>query len=302
MNFEISNSAFKTTEFVSARPSDKLFVEMSYELFNQWRQFIYEKTGIYFQNNKKYLLESRLMRRLLHLKMNSYEDYLEFIRNTQQGKYELRYLYDSITINETFFFRNQAQLDALVLKVIPELIIQKRINGQNKIKIWSAAVSSGEEAYSVAMMINDFISNKYPDFEFEIIGTDLSNTALEAAVKGVYSEYSVRNVPIQFLKRYFRKIENNYEISPMIKGMVDFKNLNLYEDIAILGMGNMDVIFCANVLIYFDQNSKIKVINNLYRSLNKNGYLFIGYSESLHGISKAFKIVSFPKTVGYKKE
>lgn len=302
MNFEISNSAFKTTEFVSARPSDKLFVEMTYELFNQWRQFIYEKTGIYFQNNKKYLLESRLMRRLLHLKMNSYEDYLEFIRNTPQGKYELRYLYDSITINETFFFRNQAQLDALVLKVIPELIIQKRVNGQNKIKIWSAAVSSGEEAYSVAMMINDFISNKYPDFEFEIIGTDLSNTALEAAVKGVYSEYSVRNVPIQFLKRYFRKIENNYEISPMIKGMVDFKNLNLYEDIAILGMGNMDVIFCANVLIYFDQNSKIKVINNLYRSLNKNGYLFIGYSESLHGISKAFKIVSFPKTVGYKKE
>lgn len=302
MNFEISNSAFKTTEFVSARPSDKLFVEMSYELFNQWRQFIYEKTGIYFQNNKKYLLESRLMRRLLHLKMNSYEDYLEFIRNTPQGKYELRYLYDSITINETFFFRNQAQLDALVLKVIPELIIQKRNNGQNKIKIWSAAVSSGEEAYSVAMMINDFISNKYPDFEFEIIGTDLSNTALEAAVKGVYSEYSVRNVPIQFLKRYFRKIENNYEISPMIKGMVDFKNLNLYEDIAILGMGNLDVIFCANVLIYFDQNSKIKVINNLYRSLNKNGYLFIGYSESLHGISKAFKIISFPKTVGYKKE
>lgn len=302
MNFEISNSAFKTTEFVSARPSDKLFVEMSFDLFCKWRQFIYEKTGIYFQDNKKYLLESRLMRRLLHLKMNSYQDYLDFIKNTPQGKYELRYLYDSITINETFFFRNQAQLDALVLKVIPELIVQKKNNNQNKIRIWSAAVSSGEEAYSIAMMINDFISNKYPDFEFELIGTDLSNTALEAAVRGIYSEYSIRNVPIQFLKRYFRKNDNYYEISPVIKGMVDFKHLNLYEDIAILGMGNLDVIFCSNVLIYFDQNSKIKVINNLYRSLNKNGYLFIGYSESLHGISKAFKLISFPKTVGYKKE
>lgn len=302
MNFEISNSTQKINEFVSARLSDKLFLEMSPDLFNQFRKFIYEKTGIYFQDNKKYLLESRLMRRLLHLKMSSFFEYLEFIRNTPQGKYELRYLYDSITINETFFFRNQAQLDALVLKVIPELIVQKRNNNQNKIRIWSAAVSSGEEAYSIAIMINDFVSYKYPDFEFELIGTDLNNAALESAVKGIYSEYSIRNVPLQFLKRYFRKIENNYEISPVIKGMVDFKHLNLYEDIAILGMGNIDVIFCANVLIYFDQNSKIKVINNLYRSLNKNGYLFIGYSESLHGISKAFKIVSFPKTVGYKKE
>ncbi|AFH50257.1 Chemotaxis protein methyltransferase CheR [Ignavibacterium album JCM 16511] len=302
MKVETVNTNNKTTEFFSARTNDKLFIEMSNELFSQWRGFIYEKTGIYFQDNKKYLLESRLMKRLLHLKMNSYQDYLNFIRNTAQGNYELRYLYDAITINETFFFRNQAQLDALVLKVIPELISEKRNSNQNKIKIWSAAVSSGEEAYSIAMMINDFVAQKYPDFEFELLGTDISNTALEAAVKGVYGEYSIRNVPIQFLKRYFRKTDNYYEISPIIKGMVDFRYLNLYEDIGIIGLGNVDVIFCANVLIYFDQNSKIKVINNLYRTLNKNGYLFIGYSESLHGISKAFKLVSFPKTVGYKKE
>lgn len=302
MKIETLNSAVKTGEFISEKNNDKLFIEMSYELFSQWRTFIYEKTGIYFQDNKKYLLESRLMRRLLHLKMNSYQDYFNFVKNTPQGKYELRYLYDAITINETFFFRNQAQLDALVLKVIPELITEKRKSSQSKIKIWSAAVSSGEEVYSIAMMINDFVAHKYPDFEFELIGTDISNTALEAAVKGVYGEYSVRNVPIQFLKRYFRKADNYYEISPMIKGMVDFRYLNLYEDIGIIGLGNVDVIFCANVLIYFDQNSKIKVINNLYRTLNKNGYLFIGYSESLHGISKAFRLISFPKTVGYKKE
>ncbi len=302
MKIETLNSAVKTGEFISEKNNDKLFIEMSYELFSQWRTFIYEKTGIYFQDNKKYLLESRLMRRLLHLKMNSYQDYFHFVKNTPQGKYEIRYLYDAITINETFFFRNQAQLDALVLKVIPELITEKRKSSQSKIKIWSAAVSSGEEVYSIAMMINDFVAHKYPDFEFELLGTDISNTALEAAVKGVYGEYSVRNVPIQFLKRYFRKVDNYYEISPMIKGMVDFRYLNLYEDIGIIGLGNVDVIFCANVLIYFDQNSKIKVINNLYRTLNKNGYLFIGYSESLHGISKAFRLISFPKTVGYKKE
>ncbi len=302
MNIDIKHNILKESEFLVARTGEKLFLEMPYELFVQWRQFIYEKTGIYFQDNKKYLLESRLMRRLLHLKMNDYYEYLQFIQTSQQGKYELKYLYDTITINETFFFRNQAQLEALVLTVLPEIINQKRNTNHNKIKIWSAAVSSGEEAYSIAMMINDFVAHKFPDIEFDIIGTDLSNTALEAAVKGIYSEYSVRNVPIQFLKRYFKKIDNYYEISPVIKAMVDFKHLNLYDDISILAIGCIDVIFCANVLIYFDQNSKIKVVNNLYRSLNKNGYLFIGYSESLHGISKAFKLVSFPKTVGYKKE
>lgn len=302
MKTDILKNNSKATEFLSESLSDKLFVEMPYELFSEWRELIYDKTGIYFQDNKKYLLESRLIRRLLHLKMSTYQEYLNFIKNSAQGKYELRYLYDAITINETFFFRNQAQLEALVLKVIPEMIPEKRKSNQNKFRIWSAAVSSGEEIYSIAIMINDLISHKYPDLEFELIGTDISNTALEAAVKGVYSEYSVRNVPLQFLKRYFRRTDNYYEISPIIKGMVDFKYLNLYEDIGIIGLGSMDVIFCANVLIYFDQNSKIKVINNLYRALNKNGYLFIGYSESLHGISKAFKLVSFPKTVGYKKE
>lgn len=301
MRIEVANN-LKSTEFFTARSNEKLFVEMPVEIFRQWREFIYDKTGIYFQDNKKYLLESRLMRRLLHLKLSSYDDYLNFIKNTPQGRYELRYLFDAITINETFFFRNQAQLDALVLKVIPEIIFVKKELNQKKIRIWSAAVSSGEEAYSIAMMINDLISNKYPEYEFEILGTDISHTALEAAVRGIYNEYSVRNVPVQFLKRYFRKTDNYFEISPVIKAMVDFKFLNLYEDISMIGVNNIDVIFCANVLIYFDQNSKIKVINNLYRSLNKNGYLFIGYSESLHGISKAFRLISFPKTIGYKKE
>lgn len=301
MRIEAANN-LNSTEFFTARNNEKLFVEMPVEIFRQWREFIYTKTGIYFQDNKKYLLESRLMRRLLHLKLSSYDDYLNFITNTPHGRYELRYLFDAITINETFFFRNQAQLDALVLKVIPEIISVKNELNQKKIRIWSAAVSSGEEAYSIAMMINDLISNKYPEYEFEILGTDISHTALEAAVRGIYSEYSVRNVPVQFLKRYFRKTDNYFEISPIIKAMVDFRFLNLYEDLSMIGVNNIDVIFCANVLIYFDQNSKIKVINNLYRSLNKNGYLFIGYSESLHGISKAFRLISFPKTVGYKKE
>lgn len=276
--------------------------EMTIEVFNKWRQFIYDKTGIYFQDNKKYLLQNKLLKRIQFLKLNGYLDYLNYLITSPRAKEEMKYLFDAITINETFFFRNQPQLDALVLKIFPEIISVKKNLNQKTVRIWSAASSSGEEAYSVAMVINEFILPKYPDIKFEILGTDISSKALETAIKGIYNEYSIRNMPMQFLKKYFKKIDNLYEILPNIKSMVEFKFLNLNDEIAMMSIKNFDIIFCANVLIYFDKNSKIKVINNLYKILNRPGYLFLGYSESMHGISEAFKIVSFPKTIGYKKE
>jgi chemotaxis protein methyltransferase CheR len=276
--------------------------DMTIEVFNKWRQFIYDKTGIYFQDNKKYLLQNKLLKRIQFLKLNGYLDYLNYLITSPGAKEEMKYLFDAITINETFFFRNQPQLDALVLKIFPEIISVKKNLNQKTVRIWSAASSSGEEAYSVAMVINEFILPKYPDIKFEILGTDISSKALETAIKGIYNEYSIRNMPMQFLKKYFKKIDNLYEILPNIRSMVEFKFLNLNDEIAMMSIKNFDIIFCANVLIYFDKNSKIKVINNLYKILNRPGYLFLGYSESMHGISEAFKIVSFPKTIGYKKE
>ena len=171
----------------------------------------------------------------------------------------------------------------------------------HRLRIWSAASSSGEEAYSIAMMLNEMILPKYPNLKIEIIGTDINYAVVETAKKGIFKEYSIRNTPPIYLKKYFEKVNNTYVIDPKIKSMVNFKILNLYDDSAIRIMGKSDVIYCANVLIYFDLQSKIKVVNNLYNSLNPNGYLFIGYAETLHGISKAFRLVSFPKTIGYKK-
>ena len=152
------------------------------------------------------------------------------------------------------------------------------------------------------MMINDIIKPKYPKMEFEIVGTDISNAVVDTARRASYKEYSVRNTPVYFLKKYFKTTSTSFDLDPKIKNMAYFKLLNLSDDLSMRTMINFDVIFCANVLIYFDQTSKIKVINHLYNSLYKGGYLFIGYSETLHGISKAFKITSFPKTIGYKKE
>jgi len=277
-------------------------IVLSTSSFEIWRSYIYELCGIYFQDNKKYLLESRLLKRINYLKLNSFEEYLKFLKFNPQARTERRYLYEAITINETFFFRNQPQLDALTTKIFQETIEAKRKLGQRKIRIWSAASSSGEEAYSVAMVITDMIKPKFPDIEFEIVGTDINEDVLERARSGVYKEYAIRNTPAFFLKKYFQVDGMNYIIDPKLKNMVKFSFLNLYDDIKMRSMSNFDIVFCANVLIYFDVKSKVKVVSHLYNSLNRGGYLFIGYAETLHGISKAFKLESFPKTISYKKE
>ncbi|MBK7980603.1 MAG: protein-glutamate O-methyltransferase CheR [Ignavibacteriae bacterium] len=280
----------------SSQPEQKL----SPQSFEEWRKYIYDLSGIYFQDNKKYLLESRLQKRIKHLKIDTFEQYLQYLKTNPKKEEEKKQLFEAITINETYFFRNQPQLDALVGSIIPELMTKKTF-GIQKLRIWSAASSSGEEAYSIAMMLNEMILPKYPNLSIEIFGTDINYAVVETAQKGIFKEYSIRNTPPMYLKKYFHKIDNNYVIDPKIKNMVSFKIMNLYDESAIRILNKSDIIFCANVLIYFDQESKIKVVNSLYNNLNPEGYLFIGYSETLHGISKAFRLVSFSKTIGYKK-
>lgn len=293
-------AASKINQFSIIPPSE--ISQLTDKMFEDWRLLIYQQTGIWFQDNKKYLLESRLMKRMNFLGIRSYDKYMDVVKFGNERGQELQYLYEAITINETYFFRNQPQLEALVSSLVPEILKNPMRANKNKLKIWSAASSSGEEAYSIAIMLNEFIKPKYPSMEFEIVGTDINYAVVETAKQGIYKDYSIRNAPPYYLKKYFRSNGDSYVLDPSIKKNVSFKVMNLYNDIDMRMMLNFDVIFCANVLIYFDMRSKIKVVSNLYNSLNKNGYLFIGYSETLHGISKSFKVVSYPKTVAYKKE
>lgn len=272
--------------------SDRTFAELV--------KFIYDHSGIFFQDNKKYLLESRLQKRIQYLKLNSFENYFQYLLSSPNKEEEKLQLFEAITINETYFFRSQPQLDALVNTIIPE-ILENRGKFNNKLKIWSAGSSSGEEPYSIGIMVNEFILPKYPDLKVEIIGTDINSAVIKTAEKGIYKEYAVKSTPPTYLDKYFEKTGNTYSIDKKIREMVRFKLMNLYDDAEMKSMVGIDIIFCANVLIYFDLQSKIKVVNNLYNSLLPNGYLFIGYSETLHSISKAFRLVSFPKTIGYKK-
>lgn len=276
--------------------------KLSEDTFQQLRDYIYTLTGIYFQNNKKYLLEGRLGKRIQLLNISSFENYLQYIRNGKGQFDELQFLYDAVTINETYFFRNEPQFEAFEKHLIPEIVQSKKYNGRSKVKIWSAASSSGEEAYTLAMIFLEKLKPRFPNLDVEIIGTDISQAVIDNAKRGVYKDYSIRNMPEYYLKKYFSVREGKHHLNENVKQLVRFEKQNLFDQSRMRLMRNFDVIYCCNVLIYFDLRSKIQVVSNLYNSLNPGGYLFIGYAESLHGISTAYKLINFPKTVVYKKE
>jgi chemotaxis protein methyltransferase CheR len=271
------------------------------ETFRELRDIIYNNSGIYYADSKKHILENRILKRLEVLKFNSLLEYISYIK-LPTNKDELRNLFDAITVNETYFFRSEQQFDALEKIIIPELIKNKGATGQPVIRIWSAACASGEEPYTIALIILEKLKPIYPNIQFQILGSDISNNALDVARAGIYREYSVRNMPEPYLKKYFTLKDGLYYLKDEVKRIVRFSNINLIEQSQVRLVSNCDVIFCANVLIYFDIPAKQKVVSYLYDALNLGGILFIGYSESLHGITKAFKLIHLPKAIAYKKE
>jgi len=275
--------------------------KMTDEMFRTMRDFIYQNTGIYFQDNKKYLLEGRLGKRLQMLDIDDFDKYLRMVRCGTDRSAEMKFLYDAVTINETFFFRNEPQFEAFERILVPKFIAAKG-GGKRALRVWSAACSSGEEAYTIAMIYLERLRPKFPSLDIEIVGTDISPSVLDTARAAIYREYSVRNTPKLFLEKYFDAVDGRFHLASEAKRLARFYHLNLYDRPKMRGVGRFDIIFCANVLIYFDQQSKIQVVSDLYDNLNPGGSLFIGYAESLHGISSAFKVMNFPKTVAYQKE
>jgi chemotaxis protein methyltransferase CheR len=275
--------------------------KLSDDLFQQFRKFIYERTGIFFADNKKYLLESRLSRRLSALGISTYRDYHAAILNGAAAT-ELSHLINAITINETFFFRNEPQFAALENVILPELVENKRRSGNNRIRIWSAAASTGEEPYTIGMIVREKFQPRFPGIRFEVVGTDINTLVLETARRGIYKDYSIRNTPKNYLDKYFKVEEDRFIVNEELRKAVEFRQLNLFDRDAMRMMRDFDIVFAANVLIYFDFNSKQTVVSSIYNSLNKGGYFFVGYSETLYGLSQAFKPVHFDKAIAYRKE
>ena len=268
--------------------------------FEQLRDFIYNICGMYFHTTKKYFLESRLTRRMEATGAKTYQEYYLLLKSPR-GSEELKFLMDEITTNETYFFRNVPQLAALENKLLPEIVDIKNKMGFRKLRIWSAASSSGEEAYTMAMILLEKRSTLLKDWIIEIVGTDINETVIAQAKEGIYNAYSVRNIPDAYKRKYIREDNGKFILSPEVKKFVTFNKLNLYEDSKMIFMKSFDFIFCANVLIYFDTASKSKVVQHFYNNLQPYGYFFVGQSESLHGVNDKFKTVHFPGGFGYKK-
>jgi chemotaxis protein methyltransferase CheR len=265
------------------------------------RDLIYQVAGIYHPDNKLRLLQDRCGRRMKELKVQTLREYFECLTSRPLRQAELSALLNEITIGETCFFRNRAQLEGLRRIVIPSILEAKSRFPQRRLRIWSAGCSTGEEPYTLRMLQMEEADGSLKNWIVEILATDLNERSLAHAKAGVYGDYSTRNLPPLYRQKYFLPSGNQLRVSPTVRANVSFSRLNLSDDPRMSLMKNIDVIFCCNVLIYFDLASKRRVIGHFFNHLLPHGYLFLGNSESLFGISEDFRLVHLPGTTAYVK-
>lgn len=276
-------------------------LQISDEEFIQLRDFIYLQCGIFIAENRKYLVENRLSNRIKELNLKSYSEYYNYLRFDASRRTELNKLFEVVTTNETSFFRNPPQLEVFQKSVIPEILEQCRKSGRKRLRIWSAGCSTGEEPYTLAIILHEVLKSDIRTWDIKITANDLSEAVLAAARRGIYNEYALRTTPKEIIDAYFTKDGGVYKINPMLKHIVSFGQINLSDREQLKRVEKSQIVFCRNVIIYFDDEMKRKVINAFYDNLEPNGALLIGHSESLHNISRAFQLEHHKGTIVYRK-
>ncbi len=266
--------------------------------------FIDREVGIQLSVSKHTLVEGRLRRRLHQLGFKSYKAYLQFVLDTPEGKHERLHLIDALTTNKTDFFREPIHFQYLVDDALPELMNQHKSEGRRKLHVWSAGCSSGEEAYTLAIVLNEALE-KFAGIRFSILATDISKSCLDTARNAIYPDHRIEPVPHPFRKKYLLRSRNPAEalvqMGPNLRDRVRFESLNLMNRNFNLAE-KMDVIFCRNVLIYFNAETREKLIQRFEKQLVPGGYLFVGHSESLNGLDTNMKPVSpmvYRKPIGH---
>ena len=270
--------------------------------FRQIRDLVYKTSGIYQQEEKLYLLVDSSGRRIKQLGLRSTREYWELLNAHATREHEMRQLLNEVTIGETCLFRSQPQLDALRKIILPELVAEKSKQIVKRLRIWSAGCSTGEEPYTLAMNMMEEMNGRLQGWTVEILATDLNDRSIETAKAGIYGEYALRYTTAYYKAKYFTSFdEKKLQVRPEVQKLITFSRLNLQEDAKMLFMKSMDLVFCCNVLIYFDAPSKSKVINHFFSNLNFGGYFFLGTSESLMKLNDKFHLIHFPGAIGYWK-
>lgn len=258
--------------------------------FTDIAQFIHREFGIHLSDHKKALVAGRLGKRVRQLGLSSFSSYLRAVQQDDSGE-ELTELVNRITTNHSYFFREKAHFDFLEREVFPALAQDLRRRRNNPVRVWSAGCAAGEEVYTLAMLFREYFGPSLEDMDLGLLATDLSLQALAAARAGVYPANRLQEIPARYTEAYFRRLDaDSFEVSDTIRKMVLFKKLNLMDQ-DFPFKGAFDIIFCRNVMIYFNEETRRRLVDNLYRYTRPGGYLFIGHSESLRRESCPFRYI-----------
>ncbi len=263
--------------------------------FQLFSKLIYHESGIAIKEAKRDFLQTRLRKRLQSNRLQSYYRYYKLITDKTQGQRELIDLLDSLTINETSFFRNLPQFDIFANLVLPDL--KKRKRDTFRLRVWSAGCSRGQEPYSIAMSLLEHLEDPFA-WDIKIVASDISLRALDNAQKGHYTDAEVEVMAPPYRASYFDKTSSGYQIKQQVRKLVIFDYHNLKHE---NGLHHLDIIFCRNVMIYFDKDEQKRLIDKFHKSLSPGGYLFLGHTESLQGLSDDFKFIYHNKGAVYQK-
>jgi chemotaxis protein methyltransferase CheR len=265
--------------------------------FHKFRDFFYRKTGIHFDEGKRYFVDKRLAERIESTGAPDFRSWFVALRFESKGE-ELQRLVNLMTVNETYFFRETYQFDCLVNSLMDEVVRHKRPG--ERIRIWSVPSSTGEEPYSIALYLLEYWPH-IERYDVEILSSDIDTEVLAAAERGVYSARSVGQLPRDLLRRYFQARGEEYVLSRDIVDAVHFSRVNLTEAQDTRAFRGIDVIFCRNLLIYFDDQSRRTAAEAMFDALNPGGFVCLGHSESMSRITSIYTVRRFPDAMVYQK-
>lgn len=276
-------------------------VELTAEHLERIVQQIYRKLGLHFDENKAYFLQKRIEKRMDALGLEDPQQYVFLLNYTDTDGSEMQALANLITTNETYMFREYDQLEAFANHCLPEILSAKQDRGDHTLRIWSAGCSSGEEPYTLAMIIQEIFPQGQA-WNCQIIATDIDENMLKHAAAARYGARSVADVPDEFKEKYLISGGDKYTVRARTAALVELRHLNLHDRMAMRSMRNFDFIFCRNVLIYFDDLSRRQVLDHFYNSLNCGGYIFLGHAESVGRISSSFRLKRTASHLLYVKD
>ncbi len=275
---------------------------------------VYQECGMFFDERRSHFLKDRLQRRLKACQLGSFYAYYRLL-TTREGRAELALLLENLTVNETSFFRNRPQLELLQKSVLEDILRRKQDRRDYTLRVWSAGCSSGQEPFSIAILICDALAYYYlrnplpfempspkplipPPWKVEIVASDISYASLRVGQEGLYSEQQMEPVEYTCRLRYFEKLGDKYKVKPQLKELVQFDFHNLKTE--FLPRRN-DIILCRNVMIYFDEAEQKRLIEKFWHCLNPAGYLFVGHAESLFGLSQKFRMIHENNGTAYQR-